>query len=350
MPPLQIDGSQGEGGGQVLRTALALSMITGQAVEITQVRAGRKKPGLAPQHLAGILAAQQITQAEVRGAAVGSMTVSFSPSQPAQPDEYHFDISKLSGRGSAGSVTLLFQTILLPLALAGGQSRVTVNGGTHVSMSPPAYYFEKVLLPALHGIGIEARCEMESPGWYPQGGGQLVVSIEGSAKLKGIDLSSRGEFVRVEGLAVASNLPSDIPQRIASRANNVCKEAGLNPGIQARRSSGVSTGVGIVMTIQYANVVAGFSALGERGKPSDLVADEAALPLVAFHRQEMALEPHLPDQILPALALADGPSVLTTQEITLHTLTNIAVVRHFIDREISVEGTEKSPGTIRVSG
>jgi RNA 3'-terminal phosphate cyclase (ATP) len=349
MSTIFIDGSQGEGGGQVLRTAISLSMITGQSVEITQIRAGRQKPGLAAQHLAGILAAQQITKAQVHGASIGSMFIRFSPSLPVEPGDYHFDISKLSGRGSAGAVTLLLQTILLPLALAEGESHITVGGGTHVPMSPPLFYFEKVLLPTLARAGLNAEVEIEIPGWYPRGGGQVVVSMEGSAQLKGLDLSTRGSFDKVDGLAVAGNLPSDIPQRIASRANNRCKDAGLNSGVMARRVSGHSTGVGITIAAFYENSIAGFSALGERGKPSDEVADEATDPLIAFHQQPMALDPHLPDQLIPALALATGPSVLSTQQITLHTLTNIDIVKHFIDRTITVDNQQSESGTISIA-
>ncbi len=345
---IEIDGSQGEGGGQVLRTSLTLSMITGQPVRINRIRANRRTPGLAPQHLAGVLAASQICRAEVSGAKIRSMQLTFSPGGPVQSGSYIFDISQLAQQGSAGAVTLLLQTILLPLALAKGPTRLVLRGGTHVAWSPPVHYVEWVLLPTLARMGLEAQVNLEEYGWYPIGGGSIRVEIAGDAQPRGIDLSERGELVELKGIAAASNLPSHIPQRIANRANNVLREARLPVKTKPVRVGGPSTGTGLFMALVYKNARAGFSALGERGKPSDAVADEAADALVDFHNHDRTLDEHLPDQILPAMALASGPSALTTQAITLHTLTNIAIIQHFIDRATRVEGTQNQPGRIAV--
>ncbi len=345
---IEIDGSQGEGGGQVLRTSLALSIVTGQPIHITRIRARRKKPGLAAQHLSGVIAAARIGKARVSGAAIGSTEIGFEPGSSPRAGDYRFDISEMAGRGSAGAVTLLLQTILLPLALAAGPSRVVIRGGTHVPMSPPACFVEHVLLPALARLGLDAALEHVEWGWYPLGGGEVSVRIAGGAKLSGIDLTRRGEPQQVIGLATASNLPSHIPQRIAARANNRLKDAGLRPGVQPLREGGPSTGVGISVAVIYQNVAAGFSALGEKGKPSEAVADEALDALIEHHEQGAAVDPHLTDQLLTAMALADGPSALSSSRITLHTLTNIGVINHFLPRRFTVDGVEGQPGLVRV--
>jgi RNA 3'-terminal phosphate cyclase (ATP) len=207
-----------------------------------------------------------------------------------------------------------------------------------------------VLLPVLARLGLEASFETTAWGWYPQGGGEVQVAIQGSARLRGVDLSQRGELTGVEGLSVASNLPSDIPQKIASRANNRLRDAGLPAGVHPLRAGGPSTGVGLSVAAIYENARAGSSALGEKGKPSAAIADEAVDTLLAFHHQTAALDLHLTDQVLPALAVAEGESRLSSEEITLHTLTNVAVIRHFTDRQIEVTGREGEPGAIRVGG
>jgi RNA 3'-terminal phosphate cyclase (ATP) len=205
-----------------------------------------------------------------------------------------------------------------------------------------------VLLPVLGSVGLEASLETNTWGFYPQGGGEVIVTIAGNAKLHGVDLRQRGKLAGIEGLAAASNLPADIPQRIASLANNRLRENDLPASVEHLTGSGRSTGVGLSIAAIYENVRAGFNALGEKGKPSPTVADEAVQALLTFHDQPSALDQHLTDQILPALALAEGESRLTSEEITLHTLTNIAVIRHFIDRRFEVTAREGEPGTITV--
>lgn len=347
---IRIDGSEGEGGGQILRTALALSILTDQPFQIVRIRAGRRNPGLAPQHLAGVLAAARICDAEVEGAHLGSGELIFRPGRSAAPGRYTFDISQLAGKGSAGAVTLLLQAILLPLALAAGPSHLTLRGGTHVAWSPPVHYVEWVLLPTLAQAGLQATIRLLKWGWYPRGGGEVEVTIQGQARLRGLDLVERGQFLDLRGLAVATNLPAHIPQRISGRLNNLLRAEGLPPRVQPLRTTGPSTGAGVFVSLSYENVTAGFSALGERGKPSEKVANEAAAEVIAYHRQTAALDPHLPDQLLPVLALAGGPSALSTQRITRHVLTNVAVIGRFVERPITVEGNEGEPGLIRVAG
>ncbi len=343
---IHIDGSAGEGGGQVLRTALSLSTLTGRPVFLTAIRARRRNPGLAPQHLAGVQAAARLCSAEVRGAEIGSQVLHFAPQHAAQPGSYLFDISALSGRPSAGAVTLLLQAILLPLALAPGPSDLILRGGTHVAWSPPYHYVEWVLAPVLARAGVRCEVALDEWGWYPRGGGQMRVHIAGRARLKGVQMAERGDLLEVKGVAAVSNLPAHIPQRISGRANNLLREAGLPPSVQPLRVGGPSTGAGIFLALVYKHVAAGFSTLGEKGMPSEAVANQAAGPLIAHHVAGHVMDRHLPDQLLPFLALAEGASVLRTAAITDHLLTNAAVVRQFVDREVRVEGRRGEPGSV----
>lgn len=347
---IEIDGSFGEGGGQVLRTSLSLSILTGQPVRITRIRANRRIPGLAPQHLAGVLAAAHICDAEVTGADIRSTSLTFSPGGPARADEYTFDVSQLSGQGSAGAVTLVLQSILLPLAMAEGTTQLVLRGGTNVAWSPPIQYVEWVLLPTLAEMGLASRVMIVDYGWYPVGGGHVEITIKGNTELTGCDLTERGEFQNLRGVAVASNLPSHIPQRISARANSVLNANGLPGAVQPVRAGGASTGTGIFLAAMYDNVSAGFSTLGELGKPSEQVANEAVDALLAYHDSDYALDPYLPDQILPAMALAAGPSALSTVLLTLHTITNAAIIQNFIQRSIVIEGRQDAPGVVRVEG
>jgi RNA 3'-terminal phosphate cyclase (ATP) len=207
-----------------------------------------------------------------------------------------------------------------------------------------------VLLPTLACMGIEANIELVRWGWYPKGGGEVCAVIQGGAKLRGVDLSEHGTLQRVRGVAAASNLPSHIPQRISNRFNNLLREADLPGGVDAIRAGEPSTGAGIFVVAEYQGARAGFSALGERGKPSEQVAGEAFEALLAHHRDGSALDPHLPDQLIVAMSLAEGPSNLTTSQITLHLLTNVTIIGRFVERTIQVEGGLGSPGYVSVEG
>lgn len=348
---IHIDGSLGEGGGQVLRTSLALAALTGQPVQIDNIRARRRNPGLAPQHLAGVKALAMICAAEVKGASLNSSRVDFAPGAPAQAGNYFFDIAQLSSQGSAGAVTLLLQTVLWPLLFTGGESHLTLRGGTHVAWSPPADYIRGVLLPILAPTGVDVDCELTAWGFYPVGGGELQVTIQPvTAPLRPLVLEERGALERVTGAGVAGELPAHIAQRISSRATNVLKQARLPASITPERVRSAGPGAGIFLTAHYAQSVAGFSALGRQGKPSDAVADEACEALLTHHIDGAPVDPHLADQILLPLALAEGRSVYRTSQVTQHLLTNADVIRAFIDAEIVIDGGEGEPGTVAVVG
>lgn len=348
---IHIDGSLGEGGGQVLRTSLALSALTGQPVQIDNIRARRRNPGLAAQHLAGVKALARVCGAEVKGASIGSSRVDFAPGAPAQAGKYVFDISTLAGQGSAGAVTLLLQTLLWPLLFAEGESHLTLRGGTHVAWSPPADYIRDVLLPTLAPLGVDVACELTAWGFYPVGGGELQVTIQPVTKpLHPLELTERGQLLKVTGAGVAAELPAHIAQRISSRATNVLRQTHLPSTITPERVRSSGPGAGIFLTAEYAGGRAGFSALGKQGKPSDAVADEACEALLTHHIDGAPVDPHLADQILLPLALAKGKSSFRTSQITRHLLTNADVIRAFIDAKIVIDGSEGEPGAVTVVG
>jgi RNA 3'-terminal phosphate cyclase (ATP) len=359
-----IDGSYGEGGGQVLRTALTLAALTGQAVRIERIRAGRKNPGLQPQHLTAVRAAAAVCVARLEGAELGSQALTFTPTATPRPGEYTFDVAEAAQGGSAGSVGLVLQTVLLPLVLADGESRLTLRGGTHVPWAPPVSYLEHVFLPALARMGVRAQVELVRWGFYPAGGGEIRVQIAGSAgPLRAIVLAERGDLRRVWGIAAVTNLPAHIPQRMADRAQRVLEsEFGSRGGavvgpestpspsvhIEPRRLSGSGPGAGIFLFAEYEHASAGFTAYGRAGLPSERVAEAACTELLAHHRAGAPADLHLADQLVLPAALAKGKSQVVTSQVTQHLLTNVWVVQQFMARELSIKGEEGTPGALVV--
>ncbi|MFE1748194.1 RNA 3'-terminal phosphate cyclase [Coleofasciculus sp. H7-2] len=346
---IYIDGSYGEGGGQVLRTSLSLATITGHPIRIGRIRAGRKKPGLAAQHLTAVRAAAAICEAKVQGDTLGSTDLEFIPGDSIQPGKYTFDVTEARQGGSAGAVTLVLQTILLPLAIAQGESQVTLRGGTHVAYSPAYTYIEQVYLPLLRQMGVQAEVRLRGWGWYPQGGGEVELRVSGRGGetqfLRGINLLEPGQLQQVRGIAVVTELPSHIPQRMASRAENVLHEADLKATVQPLRERGVAPGAGIFLTAEYENSLAGFGALGRVGLPADKVADMACQELLDFHHTGAPVDVHLGDQLLLPAALADSMSQYRVAEISTHLTTNSWVIQQFglasitidqVDRRVSV--------------
>ncbi|MBD2385016.1 RNA 3'-terminal phosphate cyclase [Cylindrospermum sp. FACHB-282] len=347
---IEIDGSYGEGGGQVLRTSLSLAAITGQAIRIAGIRAGRPKPGLAPQHLTSVRAAARICQAQLRGDALGSMILEFTPSSSVQAGNYTFDVKEAQPMGSAGAVTLILQTILLPLALATGDSQITLRGGTHVSFSPTMSYIEQVYLPMLQRMGIDAKVKLGAWGWYPQGGGEVKLLLSGDTQIEGINLLERGELQRVRGLAVVTELPSHIPQRMANRAENLLKEAGLKVAVQALRETGVAAGAGIFLTAEYKKSLAGFGGLGRLRLTAEKVADIACEELLKFHQTGAPVDEHLGDQLLLPAALASQGSQYRVAEVSTHLTTNAAVIEQFGLAQVTIDEAEKIVEVIPLGG
>jgi RNA 3'-terminal phosphate cyclase (ATP) len=346
-----IDGSYGEGGGQILRTSLTLAALTGQPVRIEHIRAGRRKPGLRPQHLTAVRAAAALCGAGLEGDALGSETVTFAPGGTVRPGEHAFDVTEAAEGGSAGSVGLVLQTVLLPLALADGVSHLTLRGGTHVAWAPSVSYVEHVFLPTVARMGLHAEVHLEQWGFYPVGGGSVHVLISGRrGPLEPITLVERGELVRVGGIAAVTNLPSHIPQRMANRAQNVLADQALAARVEPRRLRGDGPGAGIFLFAAYEHAVAGFTAYGRRGLPAEQVAEAACQSLLAHHRSGAPVDPHLADQLVLPMALAKGQSRLMTSQVTHHLLTNAWAVQQFLDCAVRIDGKPGDAGLLVVQG
>jgi RNA 3'-terminal phosphate cyclase (ATP) len=249
-------------------------------------------------------------------------------------------------------VSLIAQTVLLPLALASGPSRIVLRGGTAVPMSPPVPYLEHIYLPTLFEMGVQARLTHRVWGFYPQGGGEVEFEIAGSATLRPVDLTERGAPERVEGIAFAAKLPSHIPQRMSDRARRVLLGGAGFPrvDVEPQHVTAQGIGTGLFLVARYAQSRAGFVALGRRGLPSEEVADNACRELLQHHFAGAAVDPHLGDQLVLPFALAPGASRASISQITRHLLTHIWVVAHFDLPLPRVEGDEGQPGTLGVGG
>lgn len=340
---VRIDGSEGEGGGQILRTSLALSCVTGRPVEISNIRKRRARPGLQPQHLTAVKAAAAVSRARVEGGALSSTALRFAPSG-LFGGEHLFDVAEI--KGSAGSVTLVLQTVMLPLFFADRASRITVLGGTHVPWSPSCHYFRDVFLPLLTRSGVNAAASIETWGWYPIGGGKVVLTIQPGKELGPVMITGRGKLVGITGTSAVSNLPREIAERQRKQALSILGRRGIDAEIEIISAPSPGKGTLLFLRAEFEQIAAGFESLGAIGKRAEQVADEAARDLCSFLEAEGALDPHLADQIVPYCALAQGGSAFTTSEITSHLLTNVRVVKHFLDVGIRIEGNEGQEGTI----
>jgi RNA 3'-terminal phosphate cyclase (ATP) len=339
---IEIDGMTGEGGGQVLRSSLSLSLLTGQPVHLTRIRAGRDRPGLGYQHRMAVQAAGRISAAGIEGDRIGSQELYFSPAAVI-PGSYHFDI------GTAGATSLVLQTVLLPLALAAGGSRLSVTGGTHVPWSPCFHYLDWHWRPLLARLGVRFELEMALAGFYPQGGGEVHAVLPGGARLRGIALGTRGRLLRVHGLSAFANLAPEIGERQRSRVLRQLRELDCDIDIALASLPARSRGTVLILLAVFEHGQACFFSLGARGKRAERVADEAAADLRQFLATDGAVDRWLADQLLLPLACAGQSSVVRTSAVTTHLLTNAAVIRQFLPVAISVSGALGQPATIHVT-
>ncbi len=337
---LHLDGSYGEGGGQIVRTSLSLAALLGEPVKLTNIRAGRSKPGLRPQHLTALKALVQVTQAEVEGATLGSRELTFRPRTP-RGGRYFFDVAEKTG--SAGAVTLVAQALLPPLLAARETATLTIRGGTHVAWSPPAHYFMDVFLPALTELGATVTMNLKRWGWYPRGGGEVRLTVTPSTELSGREWLAPPPPRSFQALSGGSRVPPHVVQRQSKRLK---KRLGADLPVAEVEAQSPAPGSFVFLW----GPRAGFHALGARGKPAEKVADEAVEEFLRFQKHESALDRHLADQVLLYLARAKGPSVFTTEEVTLHLHTNLWVIEQFLGPTFQVRGNLGEPGEIRCQG
>ena len=340
---VRIDGSEGEGGGQMLRTALSLSMIAGRPFEMVNLRAGRSKPGLRPQHLQCVRASARIAGARVEGASIGSRTVRFEPGG-VRPGTYSFAI------GTAGSTSLVLHTLALPLALAGARSIVTIAGGTHVPFSPPFHFLDRQWAVLLRRLGLDVDLRLERAGYYPAGGGEIRARIGPAAALAPIRLGPRGRLESLEGLSSVSHLPRSIAGRQRRRALARFEAQGLAAAIRVADLPSPGKGSMLLLVAAYAGGGrACFAALGARGKRAEAVADEACDALLAFESTRGAVDAHTADQLLLPLALAGGPSEFPVPAVTSHLATNADIIHRFLPCAIEIDGATGEEGLVRIT-
>ena len=347
---IEIDGSMGEGGGSVVRTAIALSAVGGREITIKNIRANRPNPGLAPQHLKGVEALAALTDAEVEGAELNSQDLTFKP-RAIKGGKYRVDIE------TAGSTALILQVLMPAAAFADGPVEVEVKGGTDNPYAPPIDYLNNVTLPILRRMGYDAEVELVRRGHYPRGGGIIRASIRPAGELMALKLSEPGSVAFVRGISHCVKIPERVAKRQAHAAEkSLIKANYTRVGIRsefspADKEPDLGPGTGIMLWAETrGGGRMGSGALGRPGKPAEQVGQEAARGLIKQLRTRCAVDRWLTDQLIPYLALAEGESEISSAELTLHALTNVDLVEQILDVKFEVEGEVGEPGTIRVEG
>lgn len=336
---LELDGSEGEGGGQILRTSLALSMVTGTPVRIRNVRARRSKPGLQRQHLVAVQAAARIGSARVTGAEIGSQTLTFEPGE-VTPGEHRLSI------GSAGSTTLVLQTVLPALLCASEPSLLVLEGGTHNPLAPPFEFLQRTYLPLVNRMGPRVHAELELFGFYPAGGGRIVVSVEPAKELSGFELLERGEIRSRQALALVSRLPLHIAERELAV---VGREEGWKPqDLLAREVRSPGPGNVLILLVESEVLTEVFAGFGERGVPAEEVAGQAVEEMRRYLAADVPVGEHLADQLLLLFALA-GSGAYATGPLSGHTTTQVDLIPRFLDVSIQVREMDRGRRAVRVS-
>lgn len=344
-----IDGSYGEGGGQILRLSVALSCITGSDVKIFNIRAKRENPGLRPQHLTSIKVAEEICRAQTEGVSVGSTEIVFRPST-INPRDAEFDV------GTAGSVTLIMQTILPVLAFSERRVELVLKGGTDVPWSPPIDYVRYVMLPHLSRAGYHVEVSLLRRGHYPRGGGLIKLRTLNTPKgFNPINLLGRGEVRVVKGVSHCVKLPKDVAVRQAESAKTYLKSRNLNVPVEVSlefyepgKDPHLGPGSGIVLWADTENSILGGDSLGAKGKRAEVVGAEAAEKLLHDLNTGAALDRHMSDNILIYLALSEGTSTITGAEYSMHAHTALWVLKQFLRVEYEISGELGKPFKLRI--
>lgn len=339
--PLTLDGSSGEGGGQILRTGLALSMVTGRPLHITRIRSGRPKPGLMRQHLACVQAALAVCGGQAEGAELNSQTLVFTPGV-VRAGDYRFQIA------TAGSCLLVLQTVLPALMLAEAPSKVELMGGTHNPMAPPFDFLERAFAPLVRRLGVGLELDLKRRGFFPAGGGELVAHIAPDPQaLAPVDVQERGPLLDAWGEALAPGLARGIaPRELETLGQRMgwTFEAGQLRQPPTRQNEG--PGNALLATLEHAHVTEVFCQLGERSLSAEQVAKRLANEIRTYQRSHGALGPHLADQWMLPLALAVWRSgraaSYTCTEVTLHTATNAQTIALGLPLQVRIIPVERA--------
>ena len=336
--PVTIDGSRGAGGGQVLRSSLALSMLTGRPVHLHDIRAGRRKPGLMRQHLTAVHAAAALCGADVRGAALGAREIGFAPG-PVCHGEHRFAV------GTAGSAALVFQTVLPALLTTPGRSVLVFEGGTHNPMSPPVDFLQRVFQPILTRMGARVELTLERHGFYPAGGGRFVAEVEGVEALTALELVACEPIVETSARVLLANLPHRIGRRELTLIRRELGWPTDHSAIEQVESSG--PGNALLLEVRRSNVTELVTAFGARGVPSEEVAGGAVRELRRYLDSAAPVGEHLADQLLLPLAIAGGGR-FATGALSSHTRTNIGVIEAFLPLKFCVEEPGEAGGVVTI--
>jgi len=342
---IEIDGSYGEGGGALLRISAALSAVTGKSIHVKEIRAKRPKKGLMPQHLNALKSVALISRAKHQGLKLGSTEITFQPKELVG-GEYNLDI------GTAGSMTLVLQSFMIPVAFAENPVDITLKGGTDVRWSPPVDYLSNVTIPLLKTIGYKIDLNVIQRGHYPKGGGILKVHIQPVKKFKPFQLKEL-EFDKIKGVSHSVKLPEHVAIRQAKSAESIIEKEGYQVDVEIQHSNNaLGPGSGIVLWTEsnknkrFIGRV-GSSSIGEPGKKAELVGREAAVELLNTISRKSALDRYMGDQIIPYMALA-GNSQVKTAELTEHILTNIYVTEKITGSKFKYTGKLGEPTIINV--
>ncbi len=344
---LIIDGSYGEGGGQILRTSVALACITGQDIKVINIRAKRKNPGLRNQHITALKVAAHLCKAEVTGLHLGSREVVFRPGGISS-GTFNFDV------GTAGSVTLILQTALPIMAHSQAPVKLVLKGGTDVPWSPTIDYFREVLAPHLRKMGLSAEIKLLRRGHYPKGGGVVEAYVPyPHGTLNSLRVVKRGRVTSVRGISHAVNLPKHVAIRQMESATRSLRNFGYNAPVEVmveHRIDGAAPGSGITLWAEAGEALLGSDALGKKGKRAEDVGYEAGRKLAEDLNTGMALDRYMSDNIVIYLALAEGESVVGGSKLTAHARTVVWVIKQFLKTEIEVIGEAGKPFKLRVKG
>jgi RNA 3'-terminal phosphate cyclase (ATP) len=341
---IEIDGSLGEGGGQIIRTSVSLAAITGRTVQITNIRARRSKPGLHAQHLTAVRAAAALCGAELKGAEMGSQFLRFTPGPLTQETEFSFD------GGTAGAPGLVAQTLLVPMLYLPKPSVSNVRGGTHVPMSPPADYIEAVYRPALQRMGADVGFQYARAGFFPKGGGEVQIRSGGGQLSVPIELVERGRLHRLRLFVVTCQLPEHVATRGVDALMKDLKGYGVPVLVEKRELEGGCPGAAIVLTAECENGAGGFTSLGERGKPMERVAADGLRDFQKWFASGAAVDEHLGDQLVLPAALVYGESRWSTSEVTEHLRTVLEIAKRFLEIDYLIDERADGSGTVTVKG
>ena len=323
---LEIDGSYGEGGGQILRTAISLSTRTKKPIKITNIRANRPNPGIKPRHYISIHSIKQLCDAETTGLEIGSPTLTFKPGD-FKGGNYKFEI------GTAGSITLVFQAIILGSLKTKEPVTINVTGGTDVKWSPSWDYFQHVFLRLLEKIGVSVNAKLMKRGYYPRGGGEAVITVNPCENILPLKLDKTQQCTDVNGIVNIANLPEHISTRIKHAAIKTLLKSNIKSYLDVEQTESLSPGTGITLWTETDDTILGTTLLGERGLRSEEIGKNAAMNLLNEIDSESTLDVYAFDQLLPYMALAkeNGSSSCIVKNISTHAQTNMWLIKQFFD-------------------